>query len=391
MRSLASLSPHSHALTPLSVQQPTNHLDAQSVAWLEKFLGSFPGTVVAVTHDRYFLDNTAGWILELDRGQGIPFEGNYSAWVESKQKRLSGEAAQQSARERALVAEADFLGKQRQGQAKKGKARLRAYDDLLEQSAAYVRNATLDSIIIPIGPRLGAQVIEATELAKGFPDRGLLIDGLTFQIPPGAVVGIVGGNGAGKSTLFRMIMGQDKPDAGQLVVGQTVKLMCVDQARDGLDATKTVYETLSANGEELVIGGRAIPARAYASWFNFKGGDQQKKVGDLSGGERNRLQLAQTLLLGGNVLLLDEPSNDLDLDTLRCLEDAINAFAGTTLVISHDRFFLDRLATHILAFEGDSYVHWFQGSWTEYEADRKKRTGVAEPSRVKYRPMPALA
>ena len=347
--------------------------------------------MVAVTHDRYFLDNTAGWILELDRGQGIPFEGNYSAWVESKQKRLSGEAAQQSARERALVAEADFLGKQRKGQAKKGKARLRAYDDLLEQSAAYVRNATLDSIIIPIGPRLGNQVIEANGIAKGFPDRGLLIDGLTFQIPPGAVVGIVGGNGAGKSTLFRMIMGQDKPDAGQLVVGQTVKLMCVDQARDGLDATKTVYETLSANGEELVIGGRAIPARAYASWFNFKGGDQQKKVGDLSGGERNRLQLAQTLLLGGNVLLLDEPSNDLDLDTLRCLEDAINAFAGTTLVISHDRFFLDRLATHILAFEGDSYVHWFQGSWTEYEADRKKRTGVAEPSRVKYRPMPALA
>ena len=371
--------------------QPTNHLDAQSVAWLEKFLGSFAGTVVAVTHDRYFLDNTAGWILELDRGQGIPFEGNYSAWVDSKQKRLTGEQAQQSARERALVAEADFLGKQRQGQAKKGKARLRAYDDLLEQSAAYVRNATLDSIIIPIGPRLGSQVIEATALAKGYPDRGLLIDGLTFQIPPGAVVGIVGGNGAGKSTLFRMIMGQEQPDGGQLVVGQTVRLMCVDQARDGLDDTKTVYESLSANGEELVIGGRAIPARAYASWFNFKGGDQQKRVGDLSGGERNRLQLAQTLLLGGNVLLLDEPSNDLDLDTLRCLEDAITAFAGTTLVISHDRFFLDRLATHILAFEGDSYVHWFQGSWTEYEADRKRRTGVAEPSRVKYRPMPALA
>ena len=378
-------------LTSHLTSQPTNHLDAQSVAWLEKFLGSFPGTVVAVTHDRYFLDNTAGWILELDRGQGIPFEGNYSAWVDSKQKRLTGEQAQQSARERALVAEADFLGKQRQGQAKKGKARLRAYDDLLEQSAAYVRNATLDSIIIPIGPRLGSQVIEATALAKGFPDRGLLIDGLTFQIPPGAVVGIVGGNGAGKSTLFRMIMGQEQPDGGQLVVGQTVRLMCVDQARDGLDDTKTVYESLSANGEELVIGGRAIPARAYASWFNFKGGDQQKRVGDLSGGERNRLQLAQTLLLGGNVLLLDEPSNDLDLDTLRCLEDAITAFAGTTLVISHDRFFLDRLATHILAFEGDSYVHWFQGSWTEYEADRKRRTGVAEPSRVKYRPMPALA
>ena len=380
-----------HMLISHLTSQPTNHLDAQSVAWLEKFLGSFAGTVVAVTHDRYFLDNTAGWILELDRGQGIPFEGNYSAWVDSKQKRLTGEQAQQSARERALVAEADFLGKQRQGQAKKGKARLRAYDDLLEQSAAYVRNATLDSIIIPIGPRLGSQVIEATALAKGYPDRGLLIDGLTFQIPPGAVVGIVGGNGAGKSTLFRMIMGQEQPDGGQLVVGQTVRLMCVDQARDGLDDTKTVYESLSANGEELVIGGRAIPARAYASWFNFKGGDQQKRVGDLSGGERNRLQLAQTLLLGGNVLLLDEPSNDLDLDTLRCLEDAITAFAGTTLVISHDRFFLDRLATHILAFEGDSYVHWFQGSWTEYEADRKRRTGVAEPSRVKYRPMPALA
>jgi energy-dependent translational throttle protein EttA len=375
----------------LLLDEPTNHLDAQSVAWLERFLGSFPGTVVAVTHDRYFLDNTAGWILELDRGQGIPFEGNYSSWVDSKNKRLASEAAAQSARDRALAAEAEFLSKARAGQAKKGKARLRAYDDLLEQSAAYVRNSTLDGIIIPIGPRLGNQVIDAKSITKGFPDRGLLMDGLTFSVPPGAVVGIVGGNGAGKSTLFRMIMGQDKPDSGDLIVGQTVKLMCVDQSRDSLDESKSVYETLSVNGDEVVIGGRAIPARAYASWFNFKGGDQQKRVGDLSGGERNRLHLASTLLTGGNTLLLDEPSNDLDLDTLRCLEDAINSFAGTTLVISHDRFFLDRLATHILAFEGDSNVVWFEGSWSEYDADRKRRTGVNEPTRLKYRPMPALA
>ena len=375
----------------LLLDEPTNHLDAQSVAWLERFLGSFPGTVVAVTHDRYFLDNTAGWILELDRGQGIPFEGNYSSWVDSKNKRLASEAAAQSARDRALAAEAEFLSKARAGQAKKGKARLRAYDDLLEQSAAYVRNSTLDGIIIPIGPRLGNQVIDAKAITKGFPDRGLLMDGLTFSVPPGAVVGIVGGNGAGKSTLFRMIMGQDKPDSGDLIVGQTVKLMCVDQSRDSLDESKSVYETLSVNGDEVVIGGRAIPARAYASWFNFKGGDQQKRVGDLSGGERNRLHLASTLLTGGNTLLLDEPSNDLDLDTLRCLEDAINSFAGTTLVISHDRFFLDRLATHILAFEGDSNVVWFEGSWSEYDADRKRRTGVNEPTRLKYRPMPALA
>ena len=360
------------------------------MAWLERFLGDFPGTVVAITHDRYFLDNTAGWILELDRGAGIPFEGNYSQWLEAKVKRLSGEAQAQASRERALAAEYAFISQQKQGQAKKGKARLRKYEDLLEQSAAYVRQATLDSIVIPIGPRLGDQVVDANNLVKGFGDR-LLIDNLSFQLPPGAVVGVIGGNGAGKTTLFRMIMGQDKPDAGELIVGQTVRPMCVDQSRGALDDAKSVYEEMCGGADELVIGGRSVPARAYCGWFNFKGGDQQKRVGDLSGGERNRLQLAKTLLIGGNLLLLDEPTNDLDVDTLRCLEDAITAFAGSVIVISHDRWFLDRVATHILAFEGDSQVTWFAGSYTEYEADRKRRTGVADPARVKYRPMPAMA
>lgn len=373
----------------LLLDEPTNHLDAQSVSWLERFLASFPGTVVAVTHDRFFLDNVAGWILELDRGQGIPFEGNYSTWLEAKAKRIAGESASQAARERAISAEWEYVSNQRQGQVKKGKARLRAYEELLEASAAFVRQSTLDGIVIPIGPRLGGTVVEAKGLMKGF-DR-LLIDDLNFMLPPGAVVGVVGANGAGKSTLFKMIMGEDQPDGGELIVGSTVRPMCVDQSRDKLDANKTVYETLSEGGEELVIGGRGVPARAYCAWFNFKGGDQQKRVGDLSGGERNRLQLAKTLLTGGNLLLLDEPSNDLDVDTLRCLEDAILNFSGSTIVISHDRWFLDRICTHVLAFEGDSHVHWFDGSYSEYEADRRKRTGVTEPTRIKYRPMPALA
>ena len=387
---------HARAAPTDEVPQPPlfcaqNHLDAQSVAWLERFLADFPGTVVAVTHDRFFLDNVAGWILELDRGQGIPFEGNYSAWLESKAKRLAGEAAAQAARERSIAAEWSYVTQQRAGQAKKGKARLRAYDDLLEQSAAYVRASALDSIVIPIGPRLGAQVVEAKAVCKGYGER-LLIDKLSFSLPPGAVVGVVGGNGAGKTTLFRMIMGQEQPDGGELVVGSTVRPMCVDQSRDALDANKTVYEELCGGADEIVIGGRAVSSRAYCTWYNFRGGDQQKRVGDLSGGERNRLQLAKTLLQGGNLLLLDEPSNDIDLDTLRCLEEAIAAFAGSIIVISHDRWFLERIATHILAYEGDSYVHWFEGSYSEYEADRKRRNpGAAEPGRLKYRPMAQIA
>ncbi len=278
------------------------------MAWLERFLADFPGTVVAVTHDRFFLDNVAGWILELDRGQGIPFEGNYSSWLESKAKRLAGETATQAARERSLAAEWSYVTQQRSGQVKKGKARLRAYEDLLEQSAAFVRASTLDSIVIPIGPRLGAQVVEAKGLSKGYGER-LLIDGLNFNLPPGAVVGVVGGNGAGKTTLFRMIMGQETPDGGELIVGSTVRPMCVDQSRDALNADNTVYQELCGGADEIVIGGRAVSSRAYCTWYNFRGGDQQKRVGDLSGGERNRLQLAKTLLQGGNLLLLDEPSS----------------------------------------------------------------------------------
>ena len=378
----------------LLLDEPTNHLDAQSVAWLERFLAGFPGTVVAVTHDRFFLDNVAGWILELDRGQGIPFEGNYSAWLEGKSKRLAGEAKEQASRERAIAAEWEYVSQQRQGQAKKGKARLRAYEDLLEQSAAYVRASAMDSIVIPMGPRLGTQVVDAQHLMKGFAGRGLLIDDLSFSLPAGARLAIVGANGAGKSTLFKMIMGADAPDGGQLLIGATVKPMCVDQSRDGLDDAKTVFQEVCAaggGGEEIVIAGRAIPARAYCTWYNFRGGDQQKLVGQLSGGERNRLQLAKTLLMGGNLLLLDEPTNDLDVDTLRCLEEAVDAFCGSVVVISHDRWFLDRIATHVLAFEGDSHVHWFEGSYSEYEADRRKRTGLADPTRIKYRPMPAVA
>jgi len=314
--------------------------------------------------------------------------------LESKSKRLEGESKEQAARERAISSEWAYVNQQRQGQAKKGKARLRAYETLLEESAAYVRQSTMDSIVIPIGPRLGAQVVEAKSLMKGFPSRGLLIDDLSFSLPPGARLAIVGANGAGKSTLFRMVMGQDKPDGGELVIGSTVRAMCVDQSRDGLDDAKTVFQEVCAaggGGEEIVIAGRAIPARAYCAWYNFRGGDQQKLVGSLSGGERNRLQLAKTLLQGGNLLLLDEPTNDLDVDTLRCLEEAINAFCGSVVVISHDRWFLERIATHVLAFEGDSHVEWFEGSYSEYEADRRRRTGMADPTRIKYRPMPAIA
>mmetsp|Transcript_19916 Transcript_19916/g.43567 ORF Transcript_19916/g.43567 Transcript_19916/m.43567 type:complete len:675 (-) Transcript_19916:182-2206(-) len=375
----------------LLLDEPTNHLDAASVAWLERFLADFQGTVVAVTHDRYFLDNVAGWILELDRGQGIPFEGNYSQWLADKDQRLSQEKRQQSSLKKQIEAELEWVNKMAKGQQKKGKARLRRYDDLVAAQAEYTNASTLDSIVIPTPvKRLGDVVVEAKDLSKGFGDR-LLIEGANFVIPPGAVVGIVGPNGAGKTTLFRMIMDQQAPDGGELKIGDTVVPMYVDQSREEqLANDKTVYEELSEGNDEVVLGSRSIAARQYCSWYNFAGADQQKKVGSLSGGERNRLQLAKTLKSGGNLLMLDEPTNDLDVDTLRSLEEAIDNFAGTTVIISHDRWFLDRLATHIMAYEGDSKVVWFEGSYSEYEADRRRRMGDADPTRIKYRPM-ALA
>jgi len=371
----------------LLLDEPTNHLDAQSVAWLERFLAEFKGTVVAVTHDRYFLDNVAGWILELDRGQGIPFEGNYSQWLADKDKRLAAEKKQQSSLQKSIAAELEWVNKMAKGQQKKGKARLRRYEDLVAEAGQYASASTLDSITIPMPvKRLGDVVVEARGLQKGFGDR-MLMDDTNFLIPPGALVGIVGGNGAGKTTLFRMIMGQQSADGGELIVGDTVDAMYVDQSRDDLAGDKTVYEEISGGSDEITIGGRSLNARAYCSWYNFNGGDQQKKVGSLSGGERNRLQLAKTLRSGGNLLLLDEPTNDLDVDTLRSLEEALANFAGTSIVISHDRWFLDRLATHILAYEGDSKVVWFEGSYSEYEEDRQRRCGSSDPTRVKYRPM----
>jgi sulfate-transporting ATPase len=369
----------------LLLDEPTNHLDAESVAWLERFLHDFPGTVVAVTHDRYFLDNVAGWILELDRGAGIPWEGNYSSWLDQKKKRLEVEEKQESARQRALARESEWIKKSPKGRQAKQKARISAYEDLLnEQSKEKVDHA---EIVIPAGPRLGDVVVTGEGLSKGFGDK-LLFDGLNFRIPPGAIVGVIGGNGAGKTTLFRMITGTEQPDGGELTIGQTVQQMYVDQSRDALDANKTVYEEISGGQDMLQLGKREVNARAYCSWFAFKGSDQQKKVGVLSGGERNRVHLAKLLKEGGNLLLLDEPTNDLDVDTLRALEDAILSFVGSVVVISHDRWFLDRIATHILAFEGDSHVEWFEGNFNDYEVDRKKRLGDAGPKRVKYRPMP---
>ncbi|GLC42782.1 hypothetical protein PLESTB_001417500 [Pleodorina starrii] len=369
----------------LLLDEPTNHLDAESVAWLERFLADFKGTVVAVTHDRYFLDNVAGWILELDRGAGIPFEGNYSEWLTAKAKRLTQEAKQQAALDKAISEELEWINKKAKGQQKKGAARMRRYDELVTQQASYVKQAQLDSITIPQGPRLGDLVLEVDALRKSFEER-LLIDDASFSIPPGAVVGIIGGNGAGKSTLFRMIMKQQTPDGGQLRLGDTVVPMYVDQSREALAADRTVYEEIADGKDEVDLGGRLINARAYCSWYNFKGGDQQKKVGSLSGGERNRLHLAKTLKQAGNLLLLDEPTNDLDVDTLRCLEEAILNFAGTTLLISHDRWFLDRVATHILAFEGDSKLHFFAGSYSDYDEDRRRRLGSgAAPTRLKFR------
>jgi len=368
----------------LLLDEPTNHLDAESVAWLEHHLAEFPGTIVAITHDRYFLDNVAQWILELDRGEGIPWKGNYSSWLEQKQERLRQEEKSESARQKTLQRELDWIRMSPRARQAKGKARINAYEELLDKDEReQVRTA---EILIPKGPRLGKTVIHAAALDKGFGDQ-LLIENLSFDVPPGAIVGIIGGNGAGKTTLFNVIVGDEAPDSGTLEVGDTVKLAYVDQSRAALDPTKTVFEEVSGGQDILYFGRAEVNPRAYLSWFAFRGADQQKKVGVLSGGERNRLHLAKLLKEGGNVLLLDEPTNDLDVDTLRALENAILDFAGCVLVISHDRWFLDRIATHILAFEGDSHVHWFEGNYQEYEENRKQRLGVeaAQPHRLKYR------
>jgi sulfate-transporting ATPase len=368
----------------LLLDEPTNHLDAESVAWLERFLKEYPGTVVAITHDRYFLDNAAEWILELDRGRGIPWKGNYSSWLEQKEQRLVLEEKQASSRRRTLERELEWIKMSPRARQAKGKARIAAFERL--QSEEEQRAPDTVEIAIPPGPRLGDMVLEVEHLSKGYDGR-LLIDDLTFQLPRGGIVGVIGGNGAGKTTLFRMIVGQEKPDAGTLRLGETVKLAYVDQSRDALDPDKTVWQEISGGEERMRIGGREINTRAYVGSFNFRGADQQKRVGMLSGGERNRLHLAKLLQSGGNVLLLDEPTNDLDVDTLRALEDALLGFAGCVVVIAHDRWFLDRIATHILAFEGDSHVEWFAGNYADYEADRHRRLGDAadRPSRLSYR------
>ena len=372
----------------LLLDEPTNHLDAESVAWLERFLRDYPGTIVAITHDRYFLDNVAGWILELDRGRGIPFEGNYSSWLEQKTARLALEEKRDSARQRALNQELDWVRMSPKARQSKGKARLAAYDKLLEEAKAAEGREQELQIFIPAGDRLGDQVIEVEHLSKGFGDR-LLIDDLSFTLPRAGIVGIIGPNGAGKTTLFRMLTGQETPDSGSVTIGKTVQLAYVDQSRDSLDDKKTVYEEITGGRDDLVVGGREIHGRAYVASFNFKGSDQQKPVGVLSGGERNRVHLAKLLKEGGNVLLLDEPTNDLDVDTLRALEDALEAYAGCAVVISHDRWFLDRIATHMLAFEGESQVRWFEGNFSEYEAQRRKELGAEadQPHRIKYKPL----
>jgi energy-dependent translational throttle protein EttA len=372
----------------LLLDEPTNHLDAESVAWLERFLADYPGTVVAVTHDRYFLDNVAGWILELDRGRGYPFEGNYSGWLEQKAARLATEEKAASARRRTLERELEWVRMSPRARQAKGKARLRSYEELRADAEADGGAREKLEIAIPPGPRLGDVVVEARGLRKGYGDR-LLIEDLDFTLPPAGIVGVIGANGAGKTTLFRMINGTESPDAGELVVGSTVELSYVDQSREALDPEKTVYEETTGGVDELVVGGRTVHGRAYVASFGFKGSDQQKPVGVLSGGERNRLHLARQLLAGGNVLLLDEPTNDLDVDTLRALEDGLLAFPGCTVVISHDRWFLDRVATHVLAFEGDSEVRWFEGNFSDYEVDRHKRLGAEadRPHRLKYKPL----
>jgi ATP-binding cassette ChvD family protein len=372
----------------LLLDEPTNHLDAESVAWLERFLHDYPGTVVAVTHDRYFLDNVAGWILELDRGSGYPYEGNYSGWLEQKKKRLETEQKQESSRQKTLARELEWVQMNPRARQAKSKARIAAYETLLAQEKDKQYEPT--EIHIPAGARLGNVVVEAKGLRKAFGDR-LLVDDLTFSLPRGGIVGVIGPNGAGKTTLFRMIMGLDKPDQGELKLGDTVQLAYVDQSRDALAPDKSVWQEISGGEDRILVGKREVPSRAYVSAFNFQGSDQQKKVGDLSGGERNRVHLAKLLRRGGNVLLLDEPTNDLDVDTLRSLEEALLDFAGCAVVITHDRWFLDRIATHILAFEGDSKVVWFEGNYQAYEADLKRRIGAAadEPHRIKYRKLTA--
>jgi len=368
----------------LLLDEPTNHLDAESVAWLERFLKDYPGTVVAVTHDRYFLDNVAGWILELDRGRGIPWEGNYSSWLEQKQQRLALEEKAETKRQRTLERELEWIRMSPRARQAKGKARLNAYEELLRAESTE-RVETAEIYIAP-GPRLGDAVVEARRLRKGYGDN-LLIEDLDFTLPRGGIVGVIGPNGAGKTTLFRMVTGQEKPDAGTLKIGETVRIGYVDQSRESLDPARTVWEEISGGDDEIELGRRKVASRAYVSWFNFKGAAQQRKVGTLSGGERNRVHLAKLLRRGSNLLLLDEPTNDLDVDTLRALEEALLNFAGCAVVISHDRWFLDRVATHMLAFEGDSEVVWFEGNYQDYEADRKRRLGAAadQPHRIKYR------
>jgi ATP-binding cassette ChvD family protein len=370
----------------LLLDEPTNHLDAESVAWLERFLHDYSGTVVAVTHDRYFLDNVAGWILELDRGHGIPWEGNYSSWLEQKEKRLEMEEKQENARIKAMKEELEWVRANPKGRQAKSKARLQRFEELSSQDFQQ-RNET-NEIYIPPGPRLGDLVIEANGISKGFGDR-LLVENLSFNLPKGGIVGVIGPNGAGKTTLFRMLVGQEQPDQGELRIGDTVKLAYVDQSRDALDPNKTVWEEISDGQDMIQVDKYQTQSRAYCSRFNFKGSDQQKRVGDLSGGERNRVHLAKLLKSGGNLLLLDEPTNDLDVETLRALEEALLDFPGCAIVISHDRWFLDRIATHILAFEGDSQVTWFQGNFADYEEDRKRRLGdeANQPTRIKYKPI----
>ena len=372
----------------LLLDEPTNHLDAESVAWLEQFLAEYPGTVVAVTHDRYFLDNVAGWILELDRGRGIPYEGNYSSWLEAKDQRLSQESSQEKARQRSIKSELEWVRSNPKARQAKSKARLQRFEELMSKDTQ-ARNETAE-LYIPPGERLGNKVIDAHHLDKGF-DGHLLIDDLDCSIPQGAIVGIIGGNGAGKSTFFKMLTGVEQPDGGEVELGETVDLAFVDQSRDSLDGSKTVWEEISDGQDIMRIGRYEIASRGYVSRFNFKGPDQQKRVGDLSGGERNRVHLAKLLRRGANVLLLDEPTNDLDVETLRALEEALLNFPGTVLVISHDRWFLDRIATHILAFEGDSHVEWFSGNFSDYEADHKKRLAAsgasADPTRIRYKPL----
>ncbi|MCB9943961.1 MAG: energy-dependent translational throttle protein EttA [Geminicoccaceae bacterium] len=370
----------------LLLDEPTNHLDAESVAWLERFLHDYKGTVVAVTHDRYFLDNVAGWILEIDRGRGIPYEGNYSGWLEQKRKRMEQEEREEQARQRTLAREAEWIAQSPRARQSKQKARVTAYEELLRTATDRAPGTT--QIMIPAGPRLGGNVVEFDGVSKGFGDR-LLIEDLSFRLPPGGIVGVIGANGAGKTTLFRMITGEEKPDRGTVALGETVELGYVDQSRDSLDAGKSVFEEISGGTDHLEFGKHVMNSRAYVAAFNFKGSDQQKKVGVLSGGERNRVHLAKLLRSGANLLLLDEPTNDLDVDTLRALEDALLDFAGCAIVISHDRWFLDRIATHILAFEGDSHIEWFEGNFQDYEEDKKRRLGAqaTQPHRIRYKPL----